>query len=374
MGISSQLNVLNILDGTMDTPQLIFKQVFPYLQDGHYRNKVSELFGIKGKEKVVKKRTSKVTRKLEDIAGNVSAEVNDLISQIEQEEKASKKRTSKKNKLDALLAYQETPVYKSSSLFARVINGKNLAIVNGVVYDLVSSNSTNHDSRIQIGKRKFGVVSNGDGKTKDLEERFLTELGKKIRISALQQHLSKDKIIDLLKSEDAKLLAMAGRKEYQGEGFGFTQDGAGDYYAYIEVPAFAIKSQFDGNYYFFDKTRVATRVSKSEKSLSYDGSNGNESGLVLIDNNNHPFLHNQRGSFAELCIGDLSFPTSGKDGGEVIAKRLRRCREMLMFGYTSHDYNSGYRLTDNGYFDKNRTTLSKLQRLKVPIIQGGSRR
>ena len=35
------LDVLRSLDGDLDVPQLIFKQVFPYLQDGHYIDRVS---------------------------------------------------------------------------------------------------------------------------------------------------------------------------------------------------------------------------------------------------------------------------------------------------------------------------------------------
>ena len=211
------------------------------------------------------------------------------------------------------------------------------------------------------------VVGNRGATASDLEDRFLAELGKKVRVDALRERLSRDRIIDLLRTQDVEFLAMAGREEYKGDGFGFVKHN-GSYYAYIDVPSFAIKSQFDGNYYLFDKSRVGIKIGRDGRDLSYGGN------LVAIDNNNHPFLHNNKGRFAEFCTYKVDFPTSGNHKGEVIAKRLRRCREMVMFGYTGYSYKYSYQLTDNGFFDENRTSLATLKKRGVPIIQGGSRK
>jgi len=371
-GVQKDLAVLKRLNKSMDTPQLIFKQVFSYLQDGEYKDKVTKLLEVKSKERVAKRnqRTSKLTSKLEKIAGEVVSEVNDLISQIEQEGKSgeSGKRSSKQRKLDELFKYQPARAYTGSSLFGRAINGKNIAIVDGVIYNVILSNGAQHDYKLQVGKRKFGVFGNGNGKIKDLEERFLVELGKKVRIDALREHLSRDKIIDLLRTQDAELLAMAGRKEYQGEGFGFTQDEKGSYYAYLDFPAMAIKSEVDENYYLYDKTKIALRVSKNKGNLDWDRD------FFMVDNNGHPYVHNKNQRFAKICQGDATYsmPTSGKDVGEVIVKRLRKMKEVLMFGYTWRFFDPAYEGDNYGKnYTSHRRDLSELQKMNIPIIVKG---
>ena len=445
-----ELNVLNRLEGDLDTPQLIFKQVFPYLQDKHYTDRVSELLGAEERKEVAEAEKPQevkveITQKLEQIADEIEIEVRDLIGRIEEEGQELAERSKKQSKLDNLFGYEEPKPYTGTSLLGRALNGRNVAIVEGTVCDLITGND-GFKKHVQIGGQRFSLVERdepkrepktefevgdrirmnakangqysitkegsegvikddlgdgafqveftkltsdleesnvwpinrkymenlaeivtGNGATpKDLEDRFIVELGRKIRVDALREYLSRDKIVDLLRTQEAELLAMAGKREYKGEGFGFTQDRGGNYYAYLEVPAFAIKSQFDGNHYLFDRARIGIKVGWRGGELVYNK-------LVMIDNNNHPFLHNGEGSFVELCLGGLNFPISGKHNGEVIAKRLRRGREMVMFGYAGHDYDYSYKLTDNGHFDRNRTDLKKLEEMGVLIIQGGSR-
>lgn len=373
--VQKRLDILKKLDGEMDVPQLIYKQVFPYLQNGNFRAKIAQLLGSKsGKVPSKKKqRKSRLTKRFEEVTRNITSEVNDLITQIEREEQESPNRSKKQKRLDNLFDYQEPEQYSGTSLLGRALNSANVVIMDGTVYDLTPFKGGRYIARADIKGEKFRIRNEGREQTNDVENRFLFELSKRVRAEALREHLSEKRIKDLLRTQDTELLAVAGQSEYKGDGFGFVKHN-GSYYVYLEIPAFAIKSQFDDKYYLFDKTGIATKVSKNGKSLSYDSASGNKSGLVLIENNNHPFLHNRGGSFAKLCTGYLSLPTSGKDKGEVIAKRLRRGREMLMFGYTGYDYMSEYKLRDNGHFDQNHTTLSRLKRLKVPIIQGGSRR
>lgn len=446
------LNVLKTLDGDLDTPQLIFTQVFPYLQDGHYKDRVSELLGLEEKRDVAPRHQikAKVTPRLEQIADGIGVEVNRLIEQIGGEGREPAKKTGKQLKLDNLLGYEYPKPGAGSSLLGKALNRNNIAIVEGAVYDLIAE-TDGYNRHVQIGGQRFSLVKRNPAKRKpktdfevgdqirmnagasleynltkkgskgvikrdcgngvfgveftkltgieqdmivpviydvcqkymenlseiaaenmktpgDLEDRFLAELGRQVRVDALRQHLSRDKVIDLLRTQHAELLEMAGVREFQGNGFGFTRDEGGDYYAYIEVPAFAIKSQFDGNYYLFDKSRIGIRVWKRGNGLSY----GNN--LVAIDNNNHPFLHNQKENFASFCIGYLELPTSEDHEGEVIAKRLRRGREMAMFGYARDDYHHHFQLREDiGFFRKNLTSLKKLKEMGVPIIEGGRR-
>jgi hypothetical protein len=416
-----QKDFLGRLEGDLDVPQLIYKHVFPYLRDGEYRDKVFELIGLEENRAVVPgpQIKTEVTKNLEQIADEIGVKVEGLIRRIE-EEGAS---------------------YTGTSLLGKALNGKAVAIVDGVVYNLVTPNDR-YDKHVQIDGQRFSLVEReqkkpkqqefakgvkvkikrssryasqnegmgtvegnfgdeniggvpcakvkfedgylnsyrkadlefaeevfeGEGQSpKDLEDRFLTELGKKVRVDALRQHLSRDKVIDILRTQDPELLAIAGKKEHREEGFGFTFKN-GRYYVYLEVPAFAIKSQFDGNHYLFDKTRIGINVWKDKGTIrNYDE-------LVMIDNNNHPFLHNNSKSFARLCTGELFIPTSGRNNGEIVAKRLRRGVEMLMFGYTKDRYYPSFELRkDGGYFNRNLVEESELKKLNIPIIQGGKR-
>ncbi|MBI2045366.1 hypothetical protein HYT23_04880 [Candidatus Pacearchaeota archaeon] len=445
------LNVLKGLDGFLDTPQLIYKLVFPYLQDGHYKDKVSELLGAEKNKDVVPipQKKTEVKQRLEQIADKIEIEVKSLIEQIEEDRKESIKRTKKQSNLDDLFGYEEPKPCTGDSLLERALNGRNAAIVEGVVYELVAE-SDSYKKHVQIGGKRFSLVKREEPKrepktdfevgdkirmnskanengnytmTKEgsegeitsaggagvyfikftkitgmrphdvpvsfpiledymeniskvvvrngatagnLEDRFLAELGKKVRVDALREHLSRDKIIDLLRTKDAELLAMAGRKEYLGEGFGFTQDETGEYYAYIDFPAIAIKSEEDGNYYFYDRTKIALRVSKNLGDLDWGGT------FYMVDNNGHPYVHNQqRKRFAEICQGEAInvMPTSGRDMGEVIAKRLRKMKEVLMFGYTWKFFDPVHEgINYNKDTQKYRRKLSELQEMNIPII------
>src|SRR3989344_6275388 len=437
------LSTLRKIDGDLDVPQLIFKQVFPYLQDGHYRDKVSELLGVEKKVEVFKKSPKKaeVTKKLEQIADEAVIEVNDLIRQIEEDKREYVKRTEKQSKLDSLFEYEEPKPY-TGTLLGRALSGRDVAIVEGAVYDLVagSDGSKEHfqingkifslierkeekprpqefgkgvkvrirkDSRFAIQNKGVGEMTgifgdNGfiDGElcaqvifedgykntyrerdlefaeeileirklsSQGLEEMFLIEMGKKAKVDALRKHLSRDRIVDLLRTQDSELLSMAGKVEHHGEGFGFVNH-EGTYYVYLEVPRMAIKSEIDENYYLYDKSKIAVEVSKDGQGLNY----GRD--MRMIDNNGHPYVHSKNERFAKICQGDAAskMPTSGKDNGEVIVKRLRKMREVLMFGYTWTYFDPVFEGKERGKnYALYRRSLSELKRMKVPIISKG---
>ncbi len=92
----------------------------------------------------------------------------------------------------------------------------------------------------------------------------------------------------------------------------------------------------------------------------------------MIENNNHPFIHEVRDNFAPICTGYQSIPTNGKDAGDIIAKRLRTCKNVLMYGYG--DYGRRYQLVKGGYYDAHIRTKSELEKKGVLIIQGGKKR
>src|SRR3989344_4332361 len=364
--VRTELNTLRRVDGDLDIPQLIYRLVFPYLQDGKYQDRVAAL--IDAKEDVLKVKKPQevkvdVTKRLEELANEALVEVNNRITKIENEDQTPQERTQKQKRLDSLFEYHETQPVHTRSLIGRAAKGKNIAIMQGRLYD-VASLDDKYKIKIGINGEEFKVVDNSE-ESKLLEERFLVELGKKVRIDALREHFSRDKIIDLLRTQNAELLAMAGRKEYQGEGFGFTQDEKGNYYAYLDFPAMAIKSEVDENYYLYDKAKIALMVSKNGRNLNWDRD------FFMVDNNGHPYVHNKDQRFAKICQGDATYsmPTSGKDVGEVIVKRLRKMKEVLMFGYTWIFFDPAYEGDNYGKnYTSHRRDLSELQKMNIPII------
>ena len=296
-------------------------------------------------------------------------EVNDRINQIESEAQIPQERTKRQKRIDLLFDYQEIQPAQQDSLIGAATRGENLALMKGKLYDITSLDG-GYKAKISIDGIEFELADE-KGKSESLEDRLLVELGKKIRIDALRKHISRDKILDILRTQDAELLAMAGRKSYQGDGFGFVQDGGGNYYVCIDIPTFAIQSEIDGNYYLYDKTSIGIRVEKSRKGLSYDNC------ISMIKNNGHPYVHCKNERFAEICQGNaaMKMPTSGKDNGEVIVQRLRKMKEVLMFGYTWNIFDPVHEAILFGKeLSKHKRKLSELQSRGIPIISKESLR
>jgi len=360
----------------LDVPQFIFSQVFPYLRDGKHKKKIAEMLGQEVREEGPKRPENKGNGEyLEKIADKIYEQVQNKIRDIQgedlEEEHEVKRRNKRLAKLDEFLGYEKIedkgPDYDPESVLGRAAKGRNIAIMNNELYFLNRLNGQRVDEAIVIGKDRFELQRAGS--SKGLEQAFNFEAAKRIRQEALKNNLSREEILKLLKEKSAGLEDIAGKKEYSEENFGFTQHD-GYYYAFLEVPAFAIRSQFDGNYYLFDKARVGIQVYKRYGGIKYSDH------IVMVDNNNHPFLHNKEGRFRSLCLGYQEFPTSGRDTGDVIAKRLRRAKEMLMFGYATTDYAERYKLDSrlHSYFDRNLRSFEEIERLGVPVIQGGVRR
>ncbi len=435
--------------GNLDLPQRIYKLVFPHLRSENYENKLALLIHGKAPSPQKAKGEVKSNGEVQRIAQTLYNQVQEMITQIEQEGNVPKQeRTKIKSKLDGLLDYQEPEIVADSPL-TRALKGTSVALIRGEIYDL---HPTDETTQLQINNQNYKLVlrktepkqkaefevgdqivmnkratkkyrythegsrgkiiaETGNGKYRvrftlqtgdpqggtttwkvhedymtnvtpnepfietieTLENQVLLEQSRDLRISALREHITPQDIASLIKDEHTALLTLKDKKEYAEDNFGFLTRSR-DTYVYLEVPAFAIKSQFDGNYYLFDKARIGFQVYSDGSSINYSER------LVMIDNNNHPFNHNERGSWVKICIGRQSFPTSGKDRGEVIAKRLRRGQEMLMYGYTSRDYQRCYELRKECYscgrnhFSQNLTTEAKVKSLGVPIINGGPRR
>jgi hypothetical protein len=152
-----------------------------------------------------------------------------------------------------------------------------------------------------------------------------------------------------LREQFGEFADIIGKKEYSEQDFGFqvTTDGTEIYYVYMEVPSFGIK--LGERNYLFSQSKIGMRVSppqNSGESVRYD-----VGGIYRFHN----------GYWDGICLGEASrdLPTSGKDSGEVIAKRLRYVRSMFLAANTKDWYGRHYIATTDSY----------LKGLGVPIIQ-----
>lgn len=156
---------------------------------------------------------------------------------------------------------------------------------------------------------------------------------------------------------------------YSEEDFGFAKHGGG-YYAFLDVPAFAIKSFNDGKHYFFDKTEVAVKISKNS-----DGRIYYSEGLYVTKNNHNPLLHGNLENFYAFCTGINKIPFKGKDLGDVIAQRLRKGKYIFLYSYLKPNLKCDElreKCTNCGknHFGNHIKPLEEIEKLGVQILEG----
>jgi len=365
----------------LDLPQIIYREVFPYLANGKFEKEVSSLLGIsyEGRESGASqlgknKNDSVVLAKIKEINQQIGLYLRN-VPDLDEPAPPKGNRNVKEKKLDLLLSepiiIKARPVDKDAGLFFKALKGYDLALIDGKIFEMAKAKKNSDlEISVSVANTRYELVPSRKTLA-ELDRLYKFNLGKKMVSDVLKQYISENKALALFEKQNGVLLSMRDREEYAGDGFGFLKHD-NDYYAYLEVPDFAIKSQFDGEHYLFKKSRIGIYVYMDGGRLRYNSS------FYMIDNNNHPFVHNQKGPFVSICTASQSFPSSGKTEGEVIAKRLRRCRELLMFAYTGDRYNSCYQLrrkcSENhaSHFEANYVEKSDLEK-GITIIKGGSR-
>jgi hypothetical protein len=211
-----------------------------------------------------------------------------------------------------------------------------------------------------VGKFDFGNSID----IANVDENYRRVVSQLVRKQTLDTKFSSEEIEKVLAEKAKGLGRFVGVENYEEENAGFTFH-KDQYYAYIKIPAMAIKSK-DGNYYLYAETKAAIQVYSEDGKLQYNGDRGSNLG---IHNNGHPFFHN-KGDYTWLCLGDARLPTEGKNNGEVIAKRLLRLKEILMFGVESQYFDP---ISEPFRYEKNIRqyvrSFEEVQRLGVPIVE-----
>lgn len=371
----------------------IMNEVFPYFRnEGPNTDKINNLLGIKTDKREYKNEGPKVKKQEEQEIKD--SFISKVILDIEKEKfKISKIKETKLNKLDTLLGYftQEEVTspnqdYNSSSVLGEVLGGRNVAIINNVVYTLVPTKDKSQAYLLNLNKKNFTLVS--PRSIDELKAKYDFELSKKIRINALKNKLAKDEQLNELIQKNGNIKALTRRREYDEGDFGFIKedclndDEAATYWVFLKVPKHVLKmpddyklhyndDDYDDNgnlkksaqkknrYYLFDKVRVALRVFINEQGkISYN------SYPKTVEDYDHPFSM-ESGDFGPICLGHYSFNKLSKlKPGEAVARLLTDTKGVLLSGYTRGSTGAAQPLDK---FEDKRITLSEIKKRNLPI-------
>ena len=328
----------------LELVRFIFAKVFPYFRDDEHRKKVSELLG-EGAGKQEARAENQASRELEKVADQALIAISEFTNQVRGKEYSGGRKEARK--LDLLLGDIKLS-YKPESLLEKVTNGKNIALVNGKCYTLNSVDGEPKRDSVCISGRRFELEE--IGKAKDIEEAYQLGVSREAQLDVLTNRFSRDNILKFLREQFGEFVDIIGKKEYFEQDFGFqaATDGTGIYYVYLNIPSFGIKCS-GGHNYLFNQSKIGIKLSPPQ----------NSGEAVRYDVRGIYRFHD--GCWDSICLGDASqyLPVTGKDSGEVIAKRLRYVRSMFLAADTGDWYGRHYVDTTDSY----------LKVLGVPIIQ-----
>lgn len=305
------------------TTKFIFESVFPYLRGDKYDKKIFSLIGSelkKSKIKPIKSESDGISleQTIEKEAEKIFEDVCLLIDNI-----------------------QGRDTEKTKSLVSRVAGKDNFALINGNFYSLSPSKNRGD---VNINGKRYSSVKLNSKNSEILEQDYNAELSKEIRTSVLREKFGKEEIIKTLKSQVEGVGTFCLSK-YHEDDFGFLKINGG-YYAYLEIPSFGIR--YNRDYYLFRQSKIGIRV--------YDSDGNFDSYICRIFDSN---------SVNSICIGGAELPVNGKDKGEVIAKKLKQVKAMILAGNTEDWYRNNRMYYQSDY--------NSLKELNVPIFEGGRR-
>jgi hypothetical protein len=307
--------------------KFIFDKVFPHLRGEEYDKKISNILGgelIKDNAKRGKKKSKRIS----------------LERGIEKQQIEKQAKEIYENACLLIENLQGESTDKTGNLISRVAGRDNFALINGKFYNLLQSKVIGN---VDIKGREYFLVKSKSKNLEKLEQDYNFELSKEIRISALKEKLGKDSIVKMLKEETRGLDEFCFLK-YQEKDFGFLSSD-GRHYAYLEVPSFGIRNPYEYNmedaYFLFKKSKIGIQIFDSIGHFTRD--------VYMISDAEH---------INYICLDDVKLPVDGKPG-EVIAKRLKQVKAMILAGTTNDWYSGIYEPS----------TCRTLEKLNIPIFR-----
>ncbi|MEI6731360.1 MAG: hypothetical protein WCK90_01635 [archaeon] len=347
----------------LSVPQLIYLQVFPYLRTTEFEANLDVVFGegrrtpALAKEKRIKAESA---RELESFVARAYERVEaELKNQDEVEEVIA--RSKKDKTLDAMFGYREQKAEPKANESASYLK-ENFVIMDGAAYSLRKTDKISKKG-LTLNGEQFEIADKYD--SEDIESKALNAAAAEVRKAGLAG-LTEEKIKDKLRETDVELLNFT-RKETFEEGkddrFGFEMHN-GEYFVFINVPAIVYHNPRTKEFYHLEENKVGVRVFKDGNNLACDET------PVLLSRAARPYAMGGYGDFGRsICFGHNALPTSGRDAGDLIAKKLRRTREILINGLRNKDQDD-YNASGKNYSSQ-RISAADARRLGIPIVEGG---
>ncbi len=368
----------------------IVNKVFPYLRSKAVdKSKINKLFGVNEVDEEIKDDSElldKTTKNKNEVF------ISKLITKIEKEKFPVKKdKKQRVKKLDVLLGYDlklEIDInnlpknYSSESVLGNIVEGRNVAIIDNVVYHLVESKDDKHEQTLNFKGVNYFLVS--PIPVDELKNKFYFELSKKVRIETLKTKVAKDEQIRELLENDSNLSSLVKKDEYFEEDFGFIRNEEYEYHVFLKVPKHVLKMPDDyefeddddydtydddydekprrnkkkkDRYYLFDKVRVAVKVFINDGRIQYDAD------PVTVEDYEHPFADGSE--YDLICLGGYPHHELNRlNSEEAIAKLLKDTRTTLLSGYVSGDTAPIHKLE---YFEDRRISPSEIKKRNLPI-------
>jgi len=358
------------VNGDQGLAERIYHQVFPYLRQQQYDRRIQQLVGIALVDKD-KESSPKLERLLEEDESKLIQLSKKIVKEIRrdnaQQQYVEEPRSAKEKFLDEFLGV-DVRVPAEPTPLEKTFGEESILIVGKETYNL--KDSAQGRFKISLAGKQYGL-SGASGSLEDYFSTYQQHLGQEIKALALKEEINEGMVLEILRRNKVRFNNLGEMQQYNEGDFGFIVR-EGTYYVFLEVPTFAIHSKCDGKYYLFNQARIGIPVYANYGNLEYGD-------VVSINDNNHPFLHLYHEEFAPICVGYNHLPTSGKDMGEVIAQRLRKVSDILMFGYNGPAYASCYQLREHchgcggSHYADHIASKKSLEEKGIPIIEDGVR-
>ena len=357
---------LNIREYNYKLINFILTEVFPYFRTTN--NTTNDDNGEDGSQVLDEEKT------LDAIASN-------LISKVKKEKfnnDVEKGKVTKSTKLEELLEDEKKIInhgdyvdYEPSSVFGRVVHGRNIAIIDEIAYNLEKDEERSlYEFLYKLQKRKK-LVLNLDGKTytvgyqidiSKVMKKYYFEVYKQVRLDALRKNLHQDKTLRDLIRNNEKFEDILKKREYSEDGMGFVlnDETYPDYFVSLNIPAHVLKMPDIERYYYFTSAKVAVKIY-----INRQGEVAYDTPPIILGNKfyEHPYIMDSN----KICLGRYSYDNrlKGLNRGEAIAKLLLDAKNTLVFGYFNED-NKNSRETLK-QFENHRISYNEIVKRNLPI-------
>jgi|GEM_PF-5576746 len=345
--IKPSLTILNL-----DIPQLIYTKILPYFRSSEDQKPIAPL-SLSGK-------------RLEEIIQFAEEEISSKVEEIEAENRRELSEKRKQERLSELLEVPKEKIKKEpkkeitqKEIFENITEGRDVVFIENETYSLVEEGRA-YDPKVTIGGIPLYIQPNP--RFKGLEKKFEGKLIKKLMSDSIKENFTKEKITEELMKQEPDVLAIRGLHKYAEEDFGF-RNIEGNYYVYLNVPAFILNVRRDN--YLFDESKVMIPINFDEKDnplISYSHA------FIYQEKERHPYAWNDEE--LSLIKTGIHFEQEGEPS-RTILNNLLKAREIVMFQeYPNevHEYREIlYNKLDN--FESHKISDEDVEKLNLPITK-----